>query len=110
MALKKEIKVTEARILVYLSQVSNNNKSLDMISAKLGIDYSYCIRTLKVMVIKGWVFKHRFQKFMYYDLTGLAPTVAARESLCPVDLQAVLDLTAIKDKEANTYERTEGKD
>lgn len=97
MAIKKEVKQTEARILVYLSQVPNESKSLDLLSARLDIDYSYCIRTLKRMILKGWIFKHPFQARMYYDNTPSAPIDKAKESLCPEELQKVLDLSVQTD-------------
>lgn len=73
MAKKKEIKQSEARILLYLSQVPNVRKSLTIISTKLDIDYAYCNKILASMIIKGWVFKHRYNHKVFYDLTANAP-------------------------------------
>lgn len=81
MAYKKEIKDSEARILIFLSQVPKLAKSLNNISMKLNIDYNYCIKILDGMKLKGWVFKHKFSKFMFYDLTSKAPIEKAARTL-----------------------------
>ena len=90
-ALKKEIKDSEARILVYLSQVPKPRKSVELISQKLGIDYIYTIRILKEMVLKNWLFKHKLGRHMFYDLTTDAPVDKARNALCPDELQKIID-------------------
>ncbi len=91
MALKKEIKGSEARILVYLSLVSKPMKSVELISQKLEIDYIYTIRILKEMVLKGWLFKHKLSRNMFYDLTRDAPVSKARDSLSSDEVQKVMD-------------------
>ena len=69
MASKQELKVSEARILLYLSQVNNTSKNVANISTKLSIGYSYLSNLLRDMVSKRWVFKHSLQTKMFYDLT-----------------------------------------
>jgi len=90
----REIKDSEARILIFLSQVRGEFKSVDMISAKLNIDYSYTIRILKSMVIKGWLFKHPYDNFMFYDLSHFAPVEKAKQVLSTESYQRVLDIAA----------------
>jgi len=103
MAKKKEMKVSEARILVYLSQVSNLKKSLEDISSKLSTDYIYTIRILKDMVGKNWLFKHKFGRKMFYDLRLNAPIEMARELLTGEALDEVEEATSQTTLEADIY-------
>jgi len=54
---KKEIKKSEARILVYLSVVDKHLKYLMKISSKLDMDYGYLIRIIGGMLSKGWLYR-----------------------------------------------------
>ena len=62
------MKLSEARILVYLKNVSNPLKYARMISIKLRMDYGYMNGILAGMVLKGWLLKHRFENKVFYDL------------------------------------------
>ncbi|MCK5138341.1 MAG: hypothetical protein KAQ85_00730 [Thermodesulfovibrionia bacterium] len=73
MALKQEIKGSEARIMIYLDQVHNSKKSLSDIAAKLDIDYGYLTKILAGMLAKKWVFKHPYGRKVFYDNTPGAP-------------------------------------
>jgi len=89
MAVKSDIKQSEARILVYLSQVSNLNKDVSSISSKLQIDYGYTLRILEGMRYKKWVFKHKLGRKMFYDLELNSPVDRAKSALSNLDLQEV---------------------
>ena len=62
------MKLSEARILIYLKQVDNTKKFARMISTKLGMDYCYMNGILAGMVLKGWLLKHRLENKVFYDL------------------------------------------
>ena len=81
LAEKVLIKNSEARILVYISMVNNHNKGLSQISVKLNMEYGYCIRILREMIAKKWVYKHRRGIKVSYDITRKAPVKEAREVL-----------------------------
>ena len=57
MAKKKAIKLSEARILIFLTNTAGPNKHVGHISSKLGIDYSYCLLIIKQMLDKHWIKK-----------------------------------------------------
>ena len=63
------MKQSEARILIYLSQVPNPNKNVSTISSKLQIGYNYLGNLLRDMVNKKWLMKHKLANKMFYDLT-----------------------------------------
>ena len=69
------MKQSEARILIYLSQVPNPQKYKAQISTKLNITYSYLNGLLRDMVHKNWLRKHRLQVKMFYDLTQTGHTL-----------------------------------
>jgi len=78
MALKKEIKTSEARILVLLSQVSDLNKYARAITSKLDIDYSYGLGILGRMVEKGWLKKIRSTKYAVYETTRIGKDLLSK--------------------------------
>lgn len=75
------MKESEARIIVYLNNVENPMKNLETISLKLNMDYSYCIRILKGLVVKNILFKHRLGRKSFYDLINKEIVVKAEEVL-----------------------------
>jgi len=75
------MKKSEARILTYLSQVSNENKYATKISAKLEIDYNYLLRILASMVTKGWLKRIESQRKVSYEITNKAPLDKARTTI-----------------------------
>lgn len=81
MAHKKTIKVSEARILVYLDKVSKLSRFVGAISAKLSIDYGYTLRILDQMKAKQWVRKEHYATKSHYFLTHKAPLDKAKEVL-----------------------------
>lgn len=52
-----KLRLTEARILIYLSVVKTNNmlKNTAMIQRKLDVDYSYLCRHLRILHAKGLI-------------------------------------------------------
>lgn len=79
-----KMKKSEARILVFLSNVSNPDKFVTNISRKLGMDYAYLIRILGDMVAKGWLRKHHLEQKVFYDLYSTSPIETAKKILMEV--------------------------
>lgn len=77
---KQSIKQSEARILVYLSVVHNTRKHVTAIANTLETDYSYTMRILQAMTAKGWLFKHRYKRHVFYDISSTAPLEQARNA------------------------------
>ncbi len=76
-----KIKISEARILVYLENVSKIKRFASLISAKLGIEYGYCLRVLKTIQMKGWVSIQQTAVKKHYFLTTKAPIKEAKDRL-----------------------------
>jgi len=73
---------SEAKILIYLSQVETRHKYLSRMALKLDIDNSNCCRTLHKMLEKKWIREDRhFQghKRVFYFVTPEAPIQEAKE-------------------------------
>ena len=62
------MKQTEARIIVFLKNVSTELRYARYIAAKLGISYNYIIGTLKEMEIKGWIKSNTHNRTNFYTL------------------------------------------
>jgi len=73
MAHKQFMKMSEAKILLYLDNVSPNLRYAAAISTKLGIDYKYCIQMLKAMAYKKWLDIHRFGGRTFYKTNKQTP-------------------------------------
>ncbi|MEA1877254.1 MAG: hypothetical protein U9N86_10355 [Bacteroidota bacterium] len=59
MANKKPIKLSEARILIYLNNTHRALHFVRKISSKLKIDYGYTIRILMDMIEKEWLCREK---------------------------------------------------
>lgn len=81
MAHKKEVKLSEARILVYLENVHSRWKFVGAIAAKIKTDYGYTLHILKEMHEKGWLTRDKQVTKSYYFLTKAAPLHKAKELL-----------------------------
>ncbi len=81
MAIKQNLKISEARIIILLSQVPNELKHAGAISAKLDIDFSYTVKILAEMGVKGWLRKDLEGCKRFYFLTNKSPTEAAKKLL-----------------------------
>lgn len=75
------MKVSEARILVYLDQVSPWLRYANKISEKLKMHYAYTHKLLKEMVEKGWVNKHHLENKILYIITTDAPLEESKSIL-----------------------------
>lgn len=91
MTTKKEIKQSEAKILIYLSVVHHTRKHVTAIAGKLNMDYSYVMRILQGMIEKGWLTKRQHRRFMFYENTPLAPMDLAHKAYFSEELQRSLD-------------------
>jgi predicted transcriptional regulator len=81
MALKKAIKITEAKVIVYLDVVDSPFKFVQKISSKLKIDYSYLCRILADMLEKQWVKRTCRDNRSFYELAHKAPIQESKDLL-----------------------------
>ena len=65
-----ELKLIEAKILILLSQLNNTKKNVQCLQGKLGVEYSYLCRKLRLMLEKGLLLRHQpdKQRKVFYDL------------------------------------------
>ena len=75
---KSLIKDSEARIMVYLSVVHPTRRSVTSICHVLELGYGYGLQILQGMNHKGWVYKHKVRRNMFYSLTTSAPLEDAK--------------------------------
>ena len=75
------IKVTEAKILIFLQNTDKHMRCGKRISLKLGTDYIYVMNLLNLMWDKGWVTNHMHHGTMYFEIAEAAPMQCARERL-----------------------------
>jgi DNA-binding MarR family transcriptional regulator len=108
--MKKDIKQSEARILVYLSVVHFTRRHVSAIANKLEMDYTYALRMLSAMIAKGWLRKHKHHRFMYYDLTATSPLELAKKAYNSDDLQQRLQTDTIADPEYKDGDKDGAKD
>jgi len=73
MATKQELTRTEARILVYISQVPPRLRFGAAIASKLDMDYAYALMNLSRMKSKGWLYTTCPIKKKYWFITEMAP-------------------------------------
>lgn len=69
----KTITESEARILIFLDNVSDRYKYPTHISAKLRLDYSYTVRMLRAMEVQGWVRGTKREQKTFYELMEEVP-------------------------------------
>ena len=81
MANKQEITKTEARILVFLTNVKNGYRFAGVMASKLQVDYGYILRILAQMRMKKWLRVEHYALKKYYFLTRKAPIKKAKELL-----------------------------
>lgn len=90
---KKELKTSEARILIYLSQAEPQTRYLMAISFKLEIEYNYLARIMRGLQIKELVQQGNsmIKNKKFYDLTehGLSKLDTARRRLSADGLEAL---------------------
>ena len=88
---KKEVKESEAKILIYLSVVHPTRRYVTAIANKLLIDYSYIMRILQGMTAKGWLRKHQYRRKMFYSITEFAPLETAKNVVLSDTIQLDLE-------------------
>jgi len=76
---KQDLKVSEARILVYLAVVDTPLKTILKLSSKLDMDYSYCCKVIKMMIEKKWITIKEGNLRSYYFTTMQAPLELAKQ-------------------------------
>lgn len=81
MAFKKDLKVSEARIIVLLSQIGDLCRYTGAIAAKLNMDYNYAIHILAGMIENKWITKKAGTVKIHYFLTRSAPLTKAKRLL-----------------------------
>lgn len=79
MAIKQKIKISEARIIIFLENAAPNLRFAKMISVRLNIDYGYLLRIISGMIHKEWIFPERRETKIFYSITKNTPTEAAKE-------------------------------
>lgn len=65
---KREMKLSEARVLVFLSQVPKRYRYAGIAAAKLNIDYTYLRRILTGMTFRQWVKEIRGTEKFFYEV------------------------------------------
>lgn len=106
MAKKKALKESEARLLLYISQVNIPMNTIDIISIKLDIDYGYCRRLLKAMRFKNWIISEKYSRKTYYRTTKLAPLDKARARLSSDKIQDISNAASEQTKLGEQDEQT----
>lgn len=86
MAHKKDMKISEARIIMYLMNVDTPYRYCSMISFKLKMEYGYTIRILKGMLFKDWVTAITSFGKIYYKIKGDAEITTKDGLYTPVAL------------------------
>lgn len=104
--MRKEIKESEARVLVYLSVVDKTRTYVSAMSAKLNYDESYLMRILRGMTLKGWLTKHQFKRHVFYQLTKTAPLELAKNAFNSASLETSLNDYVTPMVEVQTEEQT----
>ncbi len=70
MATKKLLTKTDARLIVYFHNVAKHLRNCTKASEKLGVDYVYVRRRVKLMVLKGWLKEYKSVKGFFYEVTS----------------------------------------
>ena len=77
--MRTTLKLSEARIMVYLENADKSLRYARAISYKLNMDYGYLIRMLGNMYNKEWIGKHDSSNKVLYHLNKIAPIEKAKE-------------------------------
>lgn len=75
----KVMKISEARIIIYLKNVKKTLKDVRSISIKLNIDSCYVYRIISLMLSKGWLKTHNYNGRLFYDINSHTPILTARK-------------------------------
>ena len=74
-----KLKVSQARILIYLEHVNNGLRYGMKIASKLNMDYKYCLEQLNMMKDRKWVYTDEYAIKKYWFLSKKAPLDKAKE-------------------------------
>tara|TARA_R100001530_G_scaffold41579_1_gene31783 strand:- start:732 stop:986 length:255 start_codon:yes stop_codon:yes gene_type:complete len=79
--MKQFVKLSEARILMFLDNAERRFKYAGFITHKLNIEYNFLILRLKEMRMKGWIQRVHTSNKVFYTVTTIAPMKAAKKVL-----------------------------
>ena len=71
------MKLSEARIILYLNQVRTRESTIKLMAYKLKIDFSYVCKIIDDMIERKWIKKMKFPVYTYHKLYSRAPTKEA---------------------------------
>lgn len=74
-----KLKVSEVKIIFLLSQIYDNLKYVRFIASKLNYDYDYIAKSVRGMVLKGWIKQHQYGHKKFLILTKKAPVKEAKK-------------------------------
>ncbi len=75
------MKLSEARIIIYLKTAEVNLRYVQKISAKLDIDYGYILKVLATMLDKSWIVQIKYPVKTFYRLTDTCPIDEAMKKI-----------------------------
>jgi len=79
---------TEAKIIVLLDNLSNENKTYYFIAAKLDVSYHHILHIVGMMKIKNWVkieyYKSKVGRKAHLMLTETTPVANARQLMAEI--------------------------
>lgn len=78
---KIQMKLSEAKILIYLSTCSDLERYCRKIAAATRMDYSYCLQMLEGLKSLGWVKMKQYAIKKHFFLTKIAPIDEAYEKV-----------------------------
>lgn len=82
MANKQLIKLSEARILIFLENADLKNCFTLGMATKLRMDYGYIIKILLILENKEWIRSNKVHGKRFYELTKKAPLEIAKQIIC----------------------------
>lgn len=78
MAITGRMKLSEARVLVFIENAENRHKYCRYMSSKLNMDYNYLLNIVKAMQEKNWIKKHKLDRKVFYELAAKADLELAK--------------------------------
>jgi|TARA_R100000049_G_C1893897_1_gene46056 predicted transcriptional regulator len=76
-----KLTINKARVLIFLSQTTNDNKYKTAIGKILNINYGYLHNIVGQMEQVGWLRRIRSNQKVYFELTETCPLEEAKELL-----------------------------
>lgn len=81
------MKLSEAKIIIFISQAEKHLRFSRFISSSLSIDYGYLLKQLANMTQKGWLTKYAISNRCYYSVNQHTPLDIARKLLADEKLK-----------------------